>query len=87
VWAVTRATCTTSTASSTPSTHATAGLNVIYAGAGVGVADEPLTAITEASFDDVFAVNVRPASRNEPNPHGQPPAATKRSVPHDQRPV
>src|ERR1700752_5002569 len=31
--------------------HARHGrINVIYAGAGVGVADEPLTAITEASF-------------------------------------
>ena len=34
-------------------------VDVIYASAGIGTVDEPLTAVTEDSFDDVFSVNVR----------------------------
>jgi NAD(P)-dependent dehydrogenase (short-subunit alcohol dehydrogenase family) len=34
-------------------------VDVIFASAGIGTVEEPLTAVTEDSFDDVFAVNVR----------------------------
>ncbi|HEY3750040.1 MAG TPA: SDR family oxidoreductase [Pseudonocardiaceae bacterium] len=34
-------------------------VDVLYASAGIGALGEPLTAVTEQSFDDVFAVNVR----------------------------
>jgi NAD(P)-dependent dehydrogenase (short-subunit alcohol dehydrogenase family) len=34
-------------------------LDVLFASAGIGAVDEPLTAVTEDSFDAVFDVNVR----------------------------
>jgi NAD(P)-dependent dehydrogenase (short-subunit alcohol dehydrogenase family) len=34
-------------------------VDIVYASAGIGTLTEPLEAVTTASFDDVFAVNVR----------------------------
>jgi NAD(P)-dependent dehydrogenase (short-subunit alcohol dehydrogenase family) len=36
-------------------------VDVLYVSAGIGTVDEPLTAVTEESFDTVFGVNVRGA--------------------------
>jgi NAD(P)-dependent dehydrogenase (short-subunit alcohol dehydrogenase family) len=36
-------------------------LDIIFASAGIGTVEEPLTAVTEDSFDQVFGVNVRGA--------------------------
>ena len=36
-------------------------VDVLYASAGIGTVEEPLTAVTEDSFDTVFGVNVRGA--------------------------
>src|SRR5260370_14022289 len=36
-------------------------VDVLYVSAGIGTVDEPLTAVTEDSFDTVFGVNVRGA--------------------------